>query len=761
MVPRVGRQQSSRWQVWVDTGGTFTDCVAVPPGGGIRRVKVLSSGFLRGRIAECVDDRHVRLGDRWQLPEDFFRGGHFRLLQSSARRVSIVGYDSRRREIELASPRPAEAGAAFEIGSGEEAPLLAARLVTGTPFCEPLPPLSMRLATTRGTNALLERKGSDTVLFVTRGFGDLLEIGSQQRPKLFELAVTKSPPLYSKVVEVEERLSADGGVLVALDPGSIEVECERLLGLGIDTASVAFLHSYRNPTHEQRLGAFLEQLGFRHVSLSSELAPRIRVLARAETAVLNAYLSRVIESYFREVGRALDAGRLHALTSAGGVVRSDRFMPKDSLLSGPAGGVVGAAHAGRRSGFERTLNFDMGGTSTDVSRFAGDFDYSFETRVAGVRLLAPSLAIETVAAGGGSVCHFDHRQLRVGPQSAGAQPGPACYGAGGPLTLTDANLLLGRLEPERFDIPIEVAASEKAVQRLQQEIREQTGERLGCEEILEGCIDIANERMAEAVRRISIRKGYRPADYVLVAFGGAGGQHACALARVLDMATVLLPAHAGLLSALGLGRARIERFRERQILQPLDAVEQTLWRWIEGLAEDAASRVAEEGVPRSEIVVRRRIVHLRLEGQESTLAVEAAGVETLAEDFRRAYEDHYGYRSEQRSIEVESIRVVASSRDPAESEAIEPPASLRAEPLGRRRVWLEGAWRRVPIFDREKLGPGATLDGPSLVFERHSGAVVERDWQASVDGAGGLVLRRQEDNIRHTTRVDKARSLSE
>ncbi len=731
------------WQVWIDTGGTFTDCMVEGPDGSIRRVKVLSSGALRGTIAKWLDARRLRTAERWPLPDGFFRGARLRLLEGDAA-ATVLEFDARQGQLTLSSELPdTEAGAVFEVGSEEEAPLLAARMAIGTPLGEPLPPISMRLASTRGTNALLQRRGADTVLFVTRGFRDLLEIGNQQRRELFALAVQKPAPLYRGVVEVEERLAADGRTLRPLDLSAIAGEARDFLHRGIDCAAVSLLHSYRDPAHERRLGEFLEQLGFRHVSLSSELAPRIKVLPRAETAVVNAFLAPVIEDHLRGVQRALGSSPLHVMTSTGGIVRQENFQPKDSLLSGPAGGVVGAAAAGRRSGLERCLAFDMGGTSTDVSRYDGDFDYSPDTRVAEVRLMAPSLAIETVAAGGGSICRFDGRQVRVGPASAGALPGPACYGAGGPLTLTDVNLLLGRLDAERFEIPIAGAAAERSALRLLEEIRQGTGESLELEEMLVGCLSIANERMAEAVRRISIRRGYDPSDYALVAFGGAGGQHACALAEVLEMDTVLAPADAALLSAAGLGRARLERFAERQVLQPLAACGQALEEWIDGLAAEAVARVEAEGVSAAEITVRRRTVFLRLQGQESTLPVEIRHGRSLREDFLRAYREHYGYRPERRSIEVESIRAVAASRGRREEEWPEVACGGRpAEPTGRRNTYLGGTWGDVPLFERQSLEPGRLLEGPSLVFDRYSVTVVERGWRGGIDGAGGLLLRR-------------------
>ncbi len=650
------------WHLWVDTGGTFTDCVGRDPTGEVHRAKLLSSSCLRGIVVRVESPTRLALDLGWDLTDGFLEGARLRLVGTDDELSTITRHSRSTSELELEHDiRGLGAGAPCEIVIAEEAPILAAHLVTGTPLGRPLPAMAMRLATTRGTNALLERRGSRTALFVTRGFADLLAIGNQQRSDLFALAVLKPRPLYEAVVEVEERLDANGEVVVPLDLESPLEKARELLDRGVRTAAIALLHSYRNPLHELALAEELRSLGFTHVSCSAELAPRIKVVPRAQTAIVNAYLAEVIESYLRRVETALAAGRLHVLTSAGGLVRSSEFLPKDSLLSGPAGGVVGAAQAAIRSGYRRSLAFDMGGTSTDVSRFDGDYDYLFETRVGDAHLMAPTLAIETVAAGGGSVCHFDGHQLKVGPESAGASPGPACYGAGGPLTLTDVNLLLGRLQPSAFEIPIDSEAAQRAAALLQRQVNEADDGHVCVEEMLEGLLDIANERMAEAVRRISIRRGYRPSDYALVAFGGAGGQHACCLAEILDM-----PDCARTGGCRPVERCRSRSGSRRAICGATDSGDvgrggSSLDALLEALSREAVEAVASEGIDRSSVEVRRRLVYLRFAGQESSLAVEAVPTSDLRESFFQSYADHYGYRPDERTIEVESARVVASS----------------------------------------------------------------------------------------------------
>lgn len=733
---------TSDWQIWIDTGGTFTDCLARDPSGKLHRAKVLSNSALRGIVEKQLDAKCLQIRDKWSAPVDFIRGFRFRILDRPHSDLKVEKYDPNSRIIELKDPLPFELpqNTAFEVCSSEEAPILATRLVTKIPPEKPLPGLVMRLATTRGTNALLERKGVPTALFITRGFGDLLLIGTQQRPDLFALEIRKPEPLYEAVVEVEERIAADGTVLEPIKLNGLAAEIDKLLEQGIQVAAVAFLHSYKNPRHEQQLTNILLRKGFEHVSCSSDLAPFIKLLARAETAVVDAYLAPVINDYLLRVNSSLPGGCLHVMTSAGGLVQAGTFRTKDSLLSGPAGGVVGAAFAGRQSGFEKIIAFDMGGTSTDVARYDGDFEYVFEYRVGDAHLVAPALAIESVAAGGGSICSFDGASLRVGPESAGAQPGPACYGAGGPLTLTDVNLLLGRLHPDRFEIPINPALAKSELQALCKKIKQKTSKLPDEDKLLEGFVEIANERMADAIRRISLRQGYDPQDYVLVAFGGAGGQHACGVAEQLGIATILVPKDASLLSALGIGHAVVERFAERQILLRLEEVESNVSEWISELSEEAVRAVETEGLPVSEIGVRRCILNLRFVGQDSVLSVEYDESLALQRAFEDKYSEIFGHRPEGRQVELESIRVIASSRTKDKIQVQECRQFFEAKPEKYSSAYFEGKWTQVPNYERSQLAPGACLFGPALVFEQHSATIIEAGWKAVVDGAGALVL---------------------
>jgi len=676
------------WQIFVDTGGTFTDALAVDASGRERRAKILSTSALRGTIERAESPTRLRVRADWSLPDDFLRGFRFRTLEPGSPASDVLRFDAAASVLELSAawPRALAPGEPFEVVSPEEAPVLAARVLTGTPPGKPLPVDGLRLATTLGTNALLERRGVPTALFVTRGFADLLFIGTQQRPDLFALDIRRKEPLYADVVEVGERIAADGSILKPLEEDEVEEAAARVLARGIHSAAVALLHSHRNPRHEERVQEILERRGFRHVSRSSQLSPFIKILPRAETAVVDAYLAPAVRSYLDRVRTSVPAGRVLVMTSAGGLVAVEAVRPKDMLLSGPAGGVVGAALAGRRSGFPKVIAFDMGGTSTDVARFDGDYEYTYEQKVGDAHLVAPALAIESVAAGGGSLCWFDGRRLRVGPQSAGASPGPACYGAGGPLTLTDVNLLLGRLDPAHFGIPISEEAAAASAAALQKALADQSRETHAREAVLSGFLDIADERMADAIRTVSLRRGYDPADYALVAFGGAGGQHACGVADRLGIRNVVVPADAGLLSALGLRHAVVERFAELQVLEPLERALPRVGALVERLAARARERVESEGVPGEEIEVRRRSIHLRFAGQDSVVEVPYAEGLSLREAFEERYAALFGHRPEGRPIEIESIRVVASSRPCPDGGGVQVAAAVEAAPAGARRA---------------------------------------------------------------------------
>jgi len=746
------------WKVWIDTGGTFTDCIAVDPAGVTHRCKVLSNGSLRDRIDRVDAGGAIYLNGGASLPPGFLTGFKLSIL-GSGREFDVVTHDPSSGAIHLQgeTAKGFEEGSAVELRSGEEAPLLATRVVTGTGLGGELPPVSMRLATTRGTNALLERRGARMVHFTTEGFEHLLRIGDQHRPDLFALHIERPAPLPEEVVGVRERLAADGRVIEAVDRDAVRRRVDDLRHRGFRCASITLLHGHRNPVHEIELEEILVEAGFYYVARSSVLSPFQGLLRRSQTCTADAYLGPVISDYLGAVDRGLGRGGegVRVMTSAGGLVGIENYRSMDSLLSGPAGGVVGAAVSGLQSGSERVIAFDMGGTSTDVSRFDGDFEYVFSHRVGPVELAVPALAIETVAAGGGSICRVEQGRLAVGPQSAGASPGPAAYGAGGPLTLTDVNLLLGRLVPQNFPIPIDVEAPRKRFAELRAELTATGGD----EEILEGLLRIADERMAEAIRHISVRKGIDPSGYSLVAFGGAGGQHACSVAALLGIEEVVLPGDAGLLSALGLGHAVFERFAQREVLCPLDEIQGSLETWFGELASEAVSALRLEGVDDDDVDLSRRTAELRYSGQDATLEIEAEPGANLGRAFEKEYYRLFSYRPTSRAIEVVSLRVVARSRRnldpagvPADTRGVQAPSRC-----GVQSCYVGGSWREVSRFDAGGLAAGAAIEGPALIQQDYSALVVPAGWRARALGGGGVrVTNRTEDAVR-TARTGPSR----
>ena len=730
----VAPEQAKPWRLWVDTGGTFTDCLAQSPSGTLVRAKVLSSGSLRAQLTPTGNVGEYLIEAAWPSPPGFLDGSKASFLdlpESPDLRVHRH-FATEGRIVFEPTPELPEQGGIVEFSFAEEAPIVAARLATATPYQDRLPPIEMRLATTKATNALLERKGSRTALLITQGFKDLLTIGTQQRPDLFALDHVRPQPLFERVIEIQERLNSAGEILTPLALETLAPELEALKSQGIDSVAIALLHAYKNPIHEQQLAAYLKEQGFKHLSISHELAPMIRILPRTQTTVANAYLDRLMERYLSRVSQALNQSRLNLMTSAGGIVPKSGFRPKDSLLSGPAGGVVGSACAGQELGLDRLIAFDMGGTSTDVSRYDGHFDYQFEHRVGDARLLAPALKIKTVAAGGGSICGYHRQGLFVGPESAGASPGPACYGAGGPLTITDVNLLLGRMDTSQFGIPVNIEAAQCELDQIRKAIHAHTGKTPPGQELLLSFLRIANERMAETIREISLREGYDPSDYTLVAFGGAGGQHACAVAEILGIKQIIIPQNAGLLSAQGLKHARQEQFVSQQILQPLREVETDLDRQFASLASQAKTQLLEFGVPHDEIEITRQTLHLRVLGQEASEEINYSQSSSVPEAFKRRYLEVFGYLPNEKAIEVVSLHVTVASKVPP-IVASESTTQRPAPGADKQVIPLVGDMpHSTPAYRREKLQPGTVLKGPAIIQDAYSTVLLEEHWQAEV-----------------------------
>ncbi|GAB4024117.1 hydantoinase B/oxoprolinase family protein [Spirosoma gilvum] len=719
------------YQIWIDTGGTFTDGLALDPQGNLHRTKVLSSSRLRGQL---VDGKLIA---PW-LTAPIFDGYQLRILETdevfTIESLAVDGKLVLRNADILSALSPADKMSALrtvEIYTGEEAPVLAARLLTQTPLNKPFPALEMRLGTTKGTNALLERKGGRIALLVTKGFKDLLKIGTQQRPNLFQLAIPPAEVLYDSVLEVDERIAADGQLVTALSAQTCTYLIEELRQLQPDAIAISFLNAYRNPTHEQQLREALSAAGFTHITLSTDTSVTPQYVSRTQTAVVDAYLTPVMRSYLDNVQQQLGGNPVRIMTSSGGLVRGDLFQPKDSLLSGPAGGVIGASEIGNQLQSAQSstgiLTLDMGGTSTDVARIQNGLDYRFSTKIGSFDLQLPSLAIETVAAGGGSICWFESHgatlgQLRVGPHSAGANPGPACYGAGGPLTITDVNLLLGKLHPKQFGIPVFLEKAQTALEEVLQQVESKTGNRTDALSLLRGFEQIANETMAGAIRKISVSRGFDPNEYSLLVFGGAGGLHGCAIARLLGMEQLILPFDGGLLSAYGIGQAQIERLASKSILKPLADLGSDLSGISSSLIDTATATLRQDVGQDVPIETKNISVFLRLLGQEATVDVPFS--HHLEENFRQKYQHLYGHFPENRPIEVESIRVMVSTTN------VEP--SITGNPVSHRHAVPAFMTDTYPAYDWMQLQEGDTFRGPALLLNTTSSAFIEPGWRLIV-----------------------------
>ena len=723
------------WKLWIDTGGTFTDCLAYDPSAALQRIKVLSNGSLRGIILETIPPSSIKVSNQWPVSKDIFRNYTFQLLNVKGTGNKVIRYDAKNKILTLRDPlHPAiSKGKDFSITAQEEAPVLAARIATLTGLDQDFPKIEMKLGSTKGTNALLERKGAIVTLLVTRGFKDLLIIGDQQRPDLFALNIQKPPQVYHSVVAVDERIGAHGEIMQSIEANHLDDLVEKVVRSGCNSVAIALLNSYKNPEHEILIKNELEKKGIKHISCSSELANAIKIVPRANTTVVNAYLAPLINNYLGEIKKLLNNATLKVMTSAGGIVDNDDFLPKDSLLSGPAGGVVGAALSAELSGISDIISFDMGGTSTDVSRYNGEYDYQYETKIGDAHLLTPSLSIETVAAGGGSICSFDGFNLKVGPESAGSYPGPACYGCGGPLTITDVNMLMGRIDEHDFSIPLNKAAAEKRLAEIVESIEVKNLATIDPLDVLNGFLTIANERMAETIRKISIGKGFATEGYALVAFGGAGGQHACDLARLLSITKVIIPYNAGILSAFGIGNASIERFAQKEILKPLHVEKNNIPAIIASLKKDVIENLKKEGLKEQEIRINYVKLFLRYAGQDVSIAIDYQSGKNIETRFYNQYQQLYNHQIEDKTIELESIKCFASSSTanpvkPRVFDDISDPIPIRFI-----NSYIEGRWQRIPVFQWEKCGINKTIKGNCLVTSNNTTVFVKSGWDFCID----------------------------
>ncbi len=685
------------WDFWIDRGGTFTDVIGRDPRGRLHPTKLLS--------------------------------------ESSAYADAAV--EAIRRLLGLASNEPIPNGAIRAV----------------------------KMGTTVATNALLERRGERTLLVTTRGFRDALEIGYQARPHIFARNIIKPEQLYSDVVEIDERVRADGAVEAAPDPERVRAALAEARAQGYDAVAIVFMHAYRYPAHERQVAEIARELGFAQVSESHVASALIKLVSRGDTTVVDAYLSPILTRYVSRVSRDLDIERTGArvmfMMSSGGLTSAGLFAGKDAILSGPAGGVVAMARTGTSAGFKRIIGFDMGGTSTDVAHFDGEFERAFETHVAGVRMRAPMMKIHTVAAGGGSILSFDGARFRVGPASAGADPGPAAYRRGGPLTVTDANLMTGKLIPDLFpkvfgpgsNAPLD----EKIVRERFAALARDIGDGREPEAVADGFLAIAVAKMAEAIKTISVARGYDVTRYALNCFGGAGGQHACDVADALAITTVLIHPFSSLLSAYGMGLADIAAQRAQGVDEPLriDALVR-IAAIADELSAAAVAEVEGQGVASDAIKVHRR-AQLRYSGSDTTIEVSLSTPAAMRRAFESTHKSRFGFVDRAKAIVIEAVSVEAIGGAARLTERADPaPAPAPPVPTRATRFFSHGDWREANVFLREALAVGAAVDGPALVIEPHQTIVVEQGWRAEITAKNHVVMTRVEPMVRREAVGTKA-----
>lgn len=684
---------STRWQFWIDRGGTFTDIVGKRPDGGLVTLKLLSEN-----------------------PEQY-------------RDAAVAGI---RRLLGLAD--------------GE-------RITPAQVDC-------VKMGTTVATNALLERKGEPTLLVTTRGFRDALRIAYQDRPRIFDRHIVLPELLYARVIEARERVAADGELIEPLDEAHLRNGLKQAFDGGLRSVAIVFLHGWRFTSHEETAARLAQEIGFTQVSVSHRVSPLMKLVSRGDTTVVDAYLSPILRRYVDQVAAEMPGVRLFFMQSSGALAEASAFQGKDAILSGPAGGIVGMARTAQlahgmgddKAPELRVIGFDMGGTSTDVSHFAGEFERAFETRVAGVRMRAPMMSIHTVAAGGGSVLGFDGARLRAGPDSAGANPGPACYRRGGPLTVTDANVMVGKVQPAFFpsvfgpqaDQPLDSHVVVERFAALSAEIERATGTRRPPEAVAEGFIDIAVGAMANAIKKISVARGYDVTRYTLQCFGGAGGQHACRVADVLGMTRVLVHPMAGVLSAYGMGLADQGVIRQAAVELPLSSAMglATATECVDELAAEARAELQRQGVSSGTVTEHRR-AHVRYQGTDSALVVPFGSAADILFAFESAYRQRFAHLMPERPLVVEavSVEVVGAGDAP-----VEPMRALSASgmpPVARHvPMYSGGHWHEAALVQREAARPGHVIDGPAIIAESNATTIVEPGWRASVTALDHLVIER-------------------
>ncbi|MFC4236783.1 hydantoinase B/oxoprolinase family protein [Thalassospira xianhensis] len=674
-----------KWQFWIDRGGTFTDIVARKPDGSLLTHKLLSEN-----------------------PERYAD-------------AAIQGI----REL-------------LDVPAGEKIPAEKIEAV--------------KMGTTVATNALLERKGDRTVLVTTTGFRDALRIAYQNRPKLFDRNIKLPEMLYERVIEADGRFDAQGEELTALDRENLRKDLQAAFDDGIRACAIVFMHGYRYTAHENAAAEIAREIGFTQVSVSNQVSPLMKLVSRGDTTVVDAYLSPILRRYVDQVAGELGGVKLMFMQSNGGLTDAAKFQGKDAILSGPAGGVVGMVRTAEMDGFSQVIGFDMGGTSTDVSHYDGEYERDFETQVAGVRMRAPMMKIHTVAAGGGSILHFDGARFRVGPDSAGANPGPAAYRRGGPLAVTDINVMLGKVQPEFFpnvfgpegNEPLDADAVKAGFADMALKIKDATGQVRTPEEVAEGFLRIAVENMANAIKQISVQRGYDVTDYILQCFGGAGGQHACQVADTLGMTRVFVHPFAGVLSAYGMGLADIRAMREQAVEAKLETSALAgLDESLDALAAEARGELHEQGITDAKISMLKKL-HLRYDGTDNPLIVDFGDVALIKAQFEEQHKQRYGFVMDEKPLVVEAVAVeaIGETQGLPDAETEVAKDGVKPDPLATRKVVFDGKSQETPFYKREDLKPGATVRGPAVIVEPVGTTVLDPGWEAKVNGRDHLVLTR-------------------
>jgi 5-oxoprolinase (ATP-hydrolysing) len=676
---------AQRWQFWIDRGGTFTDVVARKPDGSLLTHKLLSENPEQYQDAAVAGIR-------------YFLG-----LASNA----------------LISPEQVEC---------------------------------VKMGTTVATNALLERKGEPCLLVTTQGFRDALRIAYQNRPRLFDLNIVLPELLYTQVIQAQERVGAHGDVIMALDRSALRAQMQQAFNQGLRSVAIVFMHGYRYTQHEQLAANIAREIGFDQISCSHEVSPLMKFVSRGDTTVVDAYLSPILRRYVEQVAQQMPGVPLYFMQSSGGLTDATRFQGKDAILSGPAGGIVGMARTAAIAGLNRVIGFDMGGTSTDVSHYAGEFERAFETQVAGVRMRAPMMSIHTVAAGGGSILSFDGARFRVGPESAGANPGPACYRRGGPLAVTDANVLVGKIQANFFPkvfgpkgnqaLDTEIVSTKFA--ELAQQISLSSGVKTSAEQVAEGFIDIAVGSMANAIKKISVARGYDVTGYALQCFGGAGGQHACRVADALGMTQIFIHPFAGVLSAYGMGLADQTMIKQAAVEVLLaDSAIASVAKTITALTNEARRDIASRSSSASNIALIER-VHVRYQGTDSAIAVLFGSGSQIQSAFEAAYLQQYSFLMQGKALMIEAVSVEAIVAGEAPTESVYEAIGSDAQPVSSIAMFTGGKSQEAAVFVKEALKVGQVLKGPAIIFEQTATTVVEPGWQATVTAHKHLLLKRIE-----------------